>query len=338
MNLRLLLTATILSVLTLNSCQDLIEEELSLNMRASHPPLSSLSAPSDFASELALRWAPIHYQDTDVTGRYALSGKSDYITAVNFDGDWRATNNWDNAETASLSAHGYYSVVETSTHWFILYAFFHPRDWTDIFFLYYLDQHENDLEGILLCVEKGETLYGTLRAAITVAHSDFFSYVPAGSPWQGNEESVDGVLSLEEYQGEGHPLTAQEAKGHGLKAHPYYKLNGDGIKYYPSLQNAEVPANADDRNVSYRLVNIFEPGGLWQQRINAELFASPAGGFLSSVGSGSANAPWAWDDKDDNAAWGQLATDPAAIMARYFSNVGELDQAYLKNPYVGIGD
>jgi hypothetical protein len=33
---------------------------------------------------LALRWAPIHYQDVDVTGSHGLSGKADYITAINF--------------------------------------------------------------------------------------------------------------------------------------------------------------------------------------------------------------------------------------------------------------
>lgn len=36
---------------------------------------------------LALRWAPIHYQDVDATGSHALGGKSDYTTKVDFDGD-----------------------------------------------------------------------------------------------------------------------------------------------------------------------------------------------------------------------------------------------------------
>ena len=336
MNLRHLLTITLLGSLILSGCQDTTEEELSLTMRSVAPSSSSLTAVNP-ESELALHWAPIHYQDTDVTGKYSLDGRSDYLTAINFDGDWRATNNWDNTANDALSAHGYYSVVETRTHWFILYAFFHPRDWTDVFFLYYLDQHENDLEGVLLCVEKDETPYGTLRAAITVAHSDFFSFVPMGSPWRENEEDIDGSLSLEEYQGSLHPLTAQEAKGHGLKAYPYYKINGgDGIKYFPSLQTAEVPESANDRSVSYRLVSIFATGGLWQQRTNPEFMASPAGDFLSSVGSGGANAPWAWDDQNDSAAAGLLATDPAEIASRYFTNVGELDRTYLKNPYVGI--
>ena len=337
MNLRHTLIATMLSSLTLIGCHDTTEEELSLALRSTSPSLSS-SALTDFESELALRWAPVHYQDVDATGKYSLNGKSDYVSAINFDGDWRATNNWDNAGRFPLAAHGYYSVVETGTHWFILYAFFHPRDWTDIFFLYYLDQHENDLEGVLMCVEKDESPYGTLRAAITVAHADFFSYVPMGSSWQANEESIDGTLSLEEYQGNLHPQTAQEAKGHGLKAYPYYKINGDGIAYYPSGQTAGVPENANDRNVSYQLVDIFEAGGLWQQRTNPELFASPAGSFLGNVGSGGANAPWAWGDKDDGAAVGDLAIDPAKIVNLYFKNIGTLDLTYVKNQYVGIDD
>ena len=102
---------------------------------------------ASFEYDLVYRWAPIHYQDTDVTGSHGLSGKGDYLTAINFDGDWNALNNWENIPNKAAKAHCYYSLVETSTHWFIVYAFFHPRDWTDNWFLYHWDEHENDLEG-----------------------------------------------------------------------------------------------------------------------------------------------------------------------------------------------
>src|SRR5688572_24316853 len=84
-------------------------------------------------AQLALRWAPIHYQDVDATGSHALSGRSDYITKVDFDGDLNGRNNWDRTGQAgvSLAAHAYYSVVETATHWYLTYLFYHPRDWTD---------------------------------------------------------------------------------------------------------------------------------------------------------------------------------------------------------------
>jgi hypothetical protein len=290
-------------------------------------------------ANLALRWAPVHYQDTDVTGTYSLSGKSDYITAINFDGDWNATNNWNNIANAAAAAHCYYSVVETSTHWFIIYAFFHPRDWSDNPFEYYLGQHENDLEGVLTCVQKDGSTYGKLVAAVTVAHSDFYSFLPAGGSVQANQEDLDGALSFENYNGEAHPVTAQEAKGHGLKANPYYKINGDGIGYYPSLTEAEVPSNANDRDVKYKLVNIFEVGGLWDQRFNTALFNGTDGGgsFKSSFGSGGANAPWAWDDGNDLPGWGELATNPARLIDVYFKNLGSFDLNYSNNRYRGIG-
>ncbi|MFD2571279.1 hypothetical protein ACFSUS_11590 [Spirosoma soli] len=285
-------------------------------------------------ASLALRWAPIHYQDTDVTGSHGLSGKADYISAINFDGDWIATNNWNNIVNRPATAHCYYSVVETSTHWFIIYAFYHARDWTDIAFLYNIDEHENDLEGFLSVIKKDGSQYGSLQAIVTVAHSDFFSFVPSGSPLQANEENIDGTLTMELYNGQLRPATAQEAKGHGLKANPYYKINGDGIKYLPSLTGtSEAPSNADDRDVKYKLVDIFEPGGLWAQRFNTNLFVSPDGNFKKSVGDGSANAPWRWDDGNDRPAAGALAKDPAALIQAYFRNLGSFDLQYIDNKY-----
>ncbi len=294
-------------------------------------------AASAFQRDLALHYAPVHHQDVDATGKYALGGKSDYITAIDFDGDLNARNNWDNAANAPLRAYGYFSVVETATHWFVVYAFFHPRDWTDIFFLYYLDQHENDLEGALVAIEKDGSTYGNLQAAITVSHADFFSYLPEGSPLRANEESVDGTLRFDGFSGGRHIVTAQEAKGHGLKAHPYFEIVGDGIVYYPSLTEAEVPEGNDDRSVRYGLIDIFGGGELWEQRFNTDLLEGPNGGFWSTVGKGGANVPWGWNDGDDNSPTGALANDPAEIMASYFGGWGEFSRTYTFNPYAGIG-
>ncbi len=291
----------------------------------------------DFNEQLAYRWAPVHYQDVDQTGTYALGGKSDYITKVNFDNDWIATNNWNNQGNYTAPAHVYYSVVETSTHWFIVYAFYHARDWTDNPFGYQLDQHENDFEGYLSVIQKDGTTYGNLQGIVTVVHSDFYAFTPQGSPLQGNQETIDGTLSYETYDGQAHPVTAQEAKGHALKAWPYLQIVGDGIKYMPSANGtAGVPVNADDRNVQYKLVNIFEAGGLWEQRFNTQLFSSPGGGLLSTVGNGNANAPWAWDDHDDKVNPGYMGSDPAQLANSYFKNLGNFDFNYTSNKYKGI--
>jgi hypothetical protein len=332
----LVFSCLMLSLVGCNSDQEL--KELNQTVEDSATRHSAARATS-FDYNLALRWAPVHLQDTDVTGTYSLNGKSDYITAVNFDNDWNATNNWNNAATVALKAHVYFSVVETSTHWFVAYAFFHPRDWTDVPLLYTLDQHENDLEGCLAVIKKDGTTYGSFQGMITNSHSDFYSFTPAGSPLQSNTETIDGSVSFENFNGNPHPMTAQEAKGHGLKAYPAYNIKGDGIKYYPSASyTAEVPENADDRSVAYKLVDIFESSGLWDQRFNTDLFKTADGGgdFKSTVGNGGANAPWAWDDGNDVPTRGELVTDPAKVVNSYFKNLGNFSLTYTRNPYKGI--
>ena len=304
---------------------------------------SELSAadPSHRA-QLALRWAPVHYQDVDQTGSHALGGAADYIAAYDFDGNLNARDNWDHAGNTAypLRAVGYYSVVETSSHWFLIYLFFHPRDWTDSFFD---TEHENDAEGVMVAVHRDGTTYGKLKAAVTVAHTDFFSYVPSGGTWTSGSESVDGTLQMTALADGTHPVTAQEAKGHGLKARPHYDINGDGVIYYPSLTTAEVPSGPDDRNVLYRLVDILAPGGMWDQRGNTSLFAgfgSFAGDSTGGCGSGAvgcsgnaANAPWGWDDSNDGPGRGALASDPVGLVRNYFKIPEAISTTYTFNPF-----
>lgn len=326
-----------LSLAALAACAELADD----------PELGELEAalvasnPADRA-QLALRWAPVHFQDVDQTGGHALGGAADYITAYDFDGNLNGRDNWDNAGNPAfaLRAHGYYSVVETTTHWFVVYLFFHPRDWVDNFFD---TEHENDAEGVLLAVRRDGSTFGQLQAAVTVAHRDFFSFVPAGSSWTGNAEGVDGALQLMALADGGHPVTAQQAKGHGLKARPAYDIVGDGVVYFPSLSSAEVPSGPDDRSVTYKLVDMVAPGGLWDQRGNPSLFAgfgSFAGDTSGGCGSGaigcnsnSANAPWGWDDHNDGPARGALASDPAALVRNYFRIPEPISTAYTFNPF-----
>ena len=44
------------------------------------------------------------------------------------------------------------SIVETATHWFIGYYDYHPLDWN----LPSIHWHENDMEGVLLVINKTE--------------------------------------------------------------------------------------------------------------------------------------------------------------------------------------
>lgn len=301
----------------------------------------SSTAPAASPAEIAQRWAPVHYQDVDQTGTNALGGRSDYLAAYDFDGDLEARNNWENTGRFDLAATAYYAVLETSTHWFVTYLFFHPRDWSDSIFD---TEHENDGEGVLVAVQKDGTPHGVLRAAVTVAHADFYSWTPQGSTWGAGAETIDGTLPVEvsPHDGLPHPVTAQEAKGHGLKARGGYDIVGDGVVYHPGGR-AEVPEHPDDRAVSYRLVDLHAPGGLWEHRDDGRLFAAFgtfAGDTSGSCGDGgisctrdAANAPWGWDDGDDVPGRGALATDPAAVVASYFRVPEPLDRQYVAYPY-----
>ncbi|WP_045113503.1 hypothetical protein [Microscilla marina] len=295
-----------------------------------------------FYAHLAFQHAPVHYQDVDRTGSHGLSGKADYITAVDFDGDLNSSNNWNNIANNAYKAqaHAYYSVVETSTHYFIIYAFFHPRDWTDNWFLYRFDEHENDLEGLLTIVKKDGSTYGKAEGAITVFHRDFYSYKAPGSSLTNGDEDIDGTFTTQYYGGVYRFKTSQEAKGHGLKAHAKQKPGGsDYVVYYPSKTTSEVPDDIYDRHVKYKLVNMFGADGLWTNRFNTA-FLTNAKSFPSTYGNGSANAPWNWDDHNDGGGQGLLhggmAYYPAELVAAYFNGLGSFSKQYIYNPYLGI--
>ena len=299
---------------------------------------------------LVFHHAPVHYQDTD-----SSDYPSDYITAFDYDSDRISTNNWDNRGSGLWPATAYYSVVESCSHYFITYAFFHPRDWSDTIF----DQeHENDLEGALLAVRKDGSTFGRLEGMITVFHTNFFSFTPAGSPLTNGNENIDGTVSFQAHDGVNRPKTVQEAKGHGLKAWPYTSdfdgaANQDGIIYFPTRGAAEYPTSGNDRFVPYRLVDIHAANGMWAAALNdANLSSASAqtfdswgtfkgdtsggcGSGLKSCSTNSANAPWGWDDGDDGASYrGEFALDPAHLFDHYFNGLGTFSHRYVDNPYL----
>ncbi|MFI5756418.1 hypothetical protein [Streptomyces sp. NPDC051569] len=285
--------------------------------------------PSD--ADLAYRWAPVHYQDTS-SAYYT----ADYLARVDYDGDWNTLNNWENldANAARLTGTAYYSVVETETHWYITYAFYHARDWKD--YPLNLFSHENDMEGVLEVVGKDGGTYGTLQAAVTLAHDNYYQYVPAGSPFKNNRENIDGALLMEDHDGAQHPTVFQEDRGHGVYnwsggAFP----GGDGIVYRPSRTAGTVPTGGNDRAASYQLVDIFGSGGLWDRRDAKPPYAS-WGAFAGDNGKdNAAHTPWGWDDTNDGSDLqaGSIATDPAYLIAQYFANTGPLSRTYLRNAY-----
>ena len=287
--------------------------------------LSQCSYASSY-EKLVFNYAPIHYQATD--GDRAFS---DFITAIDYDGDWISDNNWDNFYYGNLSATVNYMVVESENHFFITYAFFHPQDWAPG--TSPNQEHENDLEGIMLIVEKTTgTAYGKLQAAISVFHKDFHSFIPADSDFQAGSESIDGEINFKlDYEQHVRAISAQEPQGHGAKmaqkrchtktGNCDYSYSA-GIHYYPSRNISELPSGNRDSHVLYKLTNIFGKNHLWQAQLDdlkssnnyqngqfitfdgfAKFDGDSSGGcgdaILVTCHHDGANAPWGWDDWND---------------------------------------
>jgi hypothetical protein len=188
---------------------------------------------------IAMQFAPVFHQGLVGTGRF------DYITNIDFDGDWVGDNNWKNAGDAKhpLKGHVYYAVSETPTHYFIHYAAFHPRDYKGgevtgailsqavrrgaraskrVTSTPIADEvvlaHENDLEGCLVVVAKrGENpADGRVVLVETLAHNQYLKYQPEGAGSSRSGSGADGVGAVQ-LEGQ-HPLIYIEPKGHGMQA------------------------------------------------------------------------------------------------------------------------
>lgn len=119
----------------------------------------------------------------------------------------------------------YYAVIETSSHFFLVYADFHPRDWSESCLVG--NCHENDMEGVMLAIKKDGSTYGKFQAMFTVAHSDFFSYKDYQSTLSNavtnDGQTIDGDVQF--YQST-HPYVYIEAKGHGNHGADRWETSG----------------------------------------------------------------------------------------------------------------
>src|SRR5688500_19260378 len=106
---------------------------------------------------LAEHYAPVVFQESRST-------VLDFIAKFDYDGDWKGDNNWRNAYLHDLTGHVYYSVIESSNHYFITYAFYHPRDYTARPYEGFAPktEHENDMEGCTITIEKDGSAFGKI--------------------------------------------------------------------------------------------------------------------------------------------------------------------------------
>jgi hypothetical protein len=293
-----------------------------------------------FYESLALHYAPVI--------RQGAVSEQDYITTLDFDGDWIGNNNWENMPHFELRAYVYYSVIESNTHWFLFYSLFHPRDYTLEDCAISGGCHENDLESIQLTVEKDSTPFGKPKALETLTHASIYLYTFDESVGSGFLR-VAGTAELED----GHPLIYVEALGHGIYGHArassltrlsILSLFGGGIVTYRVGEQAEVPENVKDENVSYKLVPIHTT--LWSRRdigdgrtvdrpFEYRGHVLPTSIDGDTFSKDRANTPWGYyQARGATLSQGDWFLDPARAVSFHASFAGDFSLEYLRNLYL----
>ncbi|NOT62840.1 MAG: hypothetical protein HOP19_21740, partial [Acidobacteria bacterium] len=249
---------------------------------------TAVSTRAERDRQIAAQFAPQLHQGLGENPR------ADFITNFDFDGDWRGDNNWNNLNDRKfpLRAYVYYSVTETPTHYFVHYAFFHPRDYKgDVITSTLLDSvlrqtlprigkdptgraddvalsHENDLEGCLVVAAKngdGKNGADLNRAQVqyveAMAHNAYLKYyAPGVSSSVGDPIELDGSR----------PRLFIEPKGHGV-----VRYTGDAVQlnqkvksvlvynYTGRADEPDAQANQIGGTAGYDLVPMYDT--LWQR-------------------------------------------------------------------------
>lgn len=317
-----------------------------------------LPASTDPYRKLVEHYAPMVAQET------WFEPKSDYLARVDLDGDWRGDNNWENAFEGTSQAYVYYAVMETETHWFLVYNFFHPRDYSDKCVVGTC--HENDNEGMILTVAKDRSTFGRLQTMESLAHNNIYSY-RLDRAVKNNVHNIDGDIELHDNS---HPVIFIEAGGHGVFGaddnHSLYsvrdsRFSNTGVTYiYKGV--AERPKHGNDRNVGYNLLPIYDHWWLRAHQGNGKKdrtfdayfryepfgnrprapYPEIAGSFYGRSESENKAKPfWGWHDnrtlKKKVLATGQWGLDPAYGVSQNLSMPRPFSLRYTFNPYLGIG-
>lgn len=225
------------------------------------PDLENRGAPpvEDGLRAIAAEYAPFIYHASNPRG-----ARQDIISNIDFDGDLRGNNNWENFDTYRLKPTVYYAALETPTHYFISYHLFHPRDWNP-FTVWMNDTHENDGENLQVVVRKSDGLPVLLW---TQAHYKSRVYARADSGITDGSVRVAGDFIVINGR---HAAVFVEAEGHGIYgasdgdsgvivaedgAHSFRQ--GSGILFRPARagEQVEEPAMATSGEAAYQLDSI----------------------------------------------------------------------------------
>jgi len=285
--------------------------------------------------EIAVHYAPEIHAAVNVL--LSDSGRGDFLAAVDFDGDWKAINNWEHMTDNPLLATVYYSVQETATHYFAGYYFYHPRDDAEI----WLDRHENDFEGIMLAIPKAAEGFAAPIAMYTQGHGHVPFYFD--QDWAMTEGSrrgggllLDGDRPVVYIAPNGTLFNAGHSVESAAEHTTYWAVGRSGVGYYhggearePATFNGDFAANP----CSYALVSL---DVLWDRRNgphgDSGLFAHYSAFRGENWGENSANPAWAWRNKTIYGFGGSFLSDPAWTFNRAVEGM-DLSCEYLSNPY-----
>lgn len=288
---------------------------------------------------LARRWAPVFVQHVS-----AEHPERDRPLPIDFDGDWDATDNWQNLTPRAESTRPlvYGSAILTTTHAYLTYTLFFPRDWQAYFCVPYAC-HDNDLEVVLLVVERGAADAAADRLVLveTKAHR---SYVG---------ERAEKVARAPDQR----PIIEVESEGHGMYAvEAGHVPEGDQRTFVHESAAFAAPSGSDAPLEHYELASLHAT--LWQRRSprseHGKLWIEGESGWLSYSGArqgrsglamgasmasreyaGGVRPPWALRSEGNRGDW---FLDPAlATLRRYrswFPRGRPIGSGYALNPYL----
>jgi hypothetical protein len=197
----------------------------------------------------------------------------DFVTAVDFDGDWIGNNNEESLlEERPLPATLYYAVLETETHWYLTYSLFHPLDWSAWTDWLPYNWHENDMENIQVVVRKPvEDEQAVVELVAAQAHLKTGLFPGPQTSFSGSQLSETTALLVDNRgRMEGkttHPAIYVESGGHGL--HSANKRSGEfsqldpprlrsGHVFFPSPDNSPDYYRENGSHYGYQLLPTYQ--------------------------------------------------------------------------------
>ncbi len=314
-------------------------------------------AVADTRDDVARHYAPIIYQETN-------DARKDHFAAFDYDGDWVGTNNLENLGAFPLVGTVYYSVIETTTHWFVQYMPYHPVDWK------VTNGHEHDTESMLAVVAKAGGGLGQLQALEMRFHIEWLDYADAGVT--NGAGVVRGPIHFDATSGR--PAVYSQMVGHGIcggfsppnflfpdlalvcdhAAAPH--IAQTGLVYSPDLpavmptivSGAATPAGyalVDLRATVWPHIHEIGAGHAFKSAIDYQgarcnQYACPTqfGGDWNGDNGTSPGEPWVQEGGPGSPATGEQFFDPAYAFSKRLGFPQPFALVYCYNPYLGVDD